>query len=39
LRESSRMFDNKLSGTLWIADVSLIPAESSAGSKEESRTR
>jgi tetratricopeptide (TPR) repeat protein len=28
-RSTSRMFDNKLSGTVWIADVSLIPADSS----------
>jgi tetratricopeptide (TPR) repeat protein len=27
LREESRMFDNKLSGTMWIADVSLTPAD------------
>jgi tetratricopeptide (TPR) repeat protein len=27
LREGSRLFENKLSGTVWIADVSLIPAE------------
>ncbi len=25
-REQSRMFDNKLSGTMWIADVSLTPS-------------
>jgi cytochrome c-type biogenesis protein CcmH/NrfG len=39
LRDSSRMFDNKLSGTLWIADVSLVPAEQPASREEESRTR
>jgi tetratricopeptide (TPR) repeat protein len=39
LRDSSRMFDNKLSGTLWIADVSLIPSEPPAGRGEELRTR
>jgi tetratricopeptide (TPR) repeat protein len=27
-RNASRLFDNKLSGTVWIADVSLIPADS-----------
>jgi tetratricopeptide (TPR) repeat protein len=27
LRTGSRLFENKLSGTVWIADVSLIPAE------------
>jgi hypothetical protein len=27
LRSASRLFDNKLSGTVWIADVSLVPAE------------
>jgi hypothetical protein len=28
LRTSSRLFENKLSGTVWIADVSLVPADS-----------
>ncbi|HTR47786.1 MAG TPA: tetratricopeptide repeat protein [Verrucomicrobiae bacterium] len=27
LRNPSRLFENKLSGTAWIADVSLLPAE------------
>jgi tetratricopeptide (TPR) repeat protein len=27
LRLGSRLFENKLSGTVWIADVSLVPAE------------
>ncbi|MGC1975911.1 MAG: hypothetical protein WA671_04265 [Candidatus Sulfotelmatobacter sp.] len=27
LREDSRLFDNKLRGSVWIADVSLVPAE------------
>ncbi len=27
-RSTSRLFDNKLSGTVWIADISLIPADS-----------
>jgi tetratricopeptide (TPR) repeat protein len=30
LRPASRMFDNKLSGTAWIADVSLIPSAAPA---------
>jgi len=28
-RDPSRLFDNKLSGTVWIADLSLVPASSS----------
>jgi hypothetical protein len=32
-RNGSRLFDNKLSGTVWIADVSLTPAESDSGQK------
>ncbi len=31
LREQSHMFDNKLSGTMWIADVSLTPSDGPAG--------
>ena len=27
VRDRSRLFDNKLSGLVWIADVSLVPAE------------
>ena len=27
LRTGSRLFENKLSGTVWIADVSLVPEE------------
>ncbi|MFZ1974597.1 MAG: tetratricopeptide repeat protein [Candidatus Acidiferrales bacterium] len=27
LRENSRLFDNKLRGSVWIADVSLVPAK------------
>ena len=27
-RSTSQEFDNKLSGTVWIADISLIPADS-----------
>jgi hypothetical protein len=39
LRPASRMFDNKLSGTAWIADVSLIPAEPPASGRSEPRTQ
>jgi tetratricopeptide (TPR) repeat protein len=39
LRYASRMFENKLSGTVWIADVSLVPSEPPAASKSEPRTR
>jgi len=30
-RDPSRLFDNKLSGTLWVADVSLVLASAEAG--------
>ncbi|MGC2736956.1 MAG: hypothetical protein WA274_03600 [Candidatus Acidiferrales bacterium] len=30
-RTASRMFENKLSGTVWLADVTLVPAESEPG--------
>ncbi len=30
-RDPSKRFDNKLSGSAWIADVSLVPAESETG--------
>jgi tetratricopeptide (TPR) repeat protein len=30
-RDPSRRFDNELSGSAWIADVSLVPAESTEG--------
>jgi hypothetical protein len=30
-RQPSRLFENKLSGTVWIADTSLIPDEEQAG--------
>ncbi|MGB0036975.1 MAG: hypothetical protein WBP79_16010 [Candidatus Acidiferrales bacterium] len=30
-RPTSRMFDNKLAGTVWIADVSLVPSDAPAG--------
>lgn len=29
-REPSRRFDNKLSGTVWVADVSLVPSDGAA---------
>jgi tetratricopeptide (TPR) repeat protein len=31
-RTPSRLFDNRLSGTVWLADVSLVPSDSSAES-------
>jgi len=31
VRRQSRLFDNKLSGTVWIADVSLTPANTETG--------
>ncbi len=33
LREPSKRFDNKLSGSVWIADVSLVPSEGGATQK------
>jgi tetratricopeptide (TPR) repeat protein len=38
-RPASRMFDSKLSGTAWIADVSLIPADPIAAIAAEPQTR
>ena len=38
-REPSRMFDNKLSGTVWIADVTLTPSEPSVDPATEMKTR
>jgi tetratricopeptide (TPR) repeat protein len=35
VRSPSRLFDNKLSGTVWIADISLIPSD--AGEEQASR--
>ena len=32
VRYPSRLFDNKLGGTAWIADVSLVPTERNSGS-------
>lgn len=31
LRNPSRLFDNKLSGTAWIADISLVPSSTETG--------
>ena len=30
-RDPSRLFENKLSGTVWVADVSLVPASAESG--------
>jgi tetratricopeptide (TPR) repeat protein len=38
-REQSRMFDNKLSGTVWIADVTLTPSEPPVDPTMEMKTR
>jgi hypothetical protein len=38
-REQSRMFDNKLSGTVWIADVTLTPSQPTADQATERRNR
>jgi tetratricopeptide (TPR) repeat protein len=38
-RYPSRLFDNKLGGTAWIADVSLIPSDVSAGAAGEPPSR
>jgi tetratricopeptide (TPR) repeat protein len=38
-REASRLFDNKLSGAVWMADVSLVLAEPTAPNKTEPPTR
>ena len=38
-RDQSRMFDNKLSGTLWIADVTLTPTVPPANGATELKTR
>jgi tetratricopeptide (TPR) repeat protein len=38
-RDHSRLFDNKLSGVAWIADVSLVPSEPPAASESGLRTR
>lgn len=34
-RGKSRLFENKLSGTAWLADVSLLPAEADAGRAQQ----
>jgi tetratricopeptide (TPR) repeat protein len=33
-RSPSRLFDNKLAGTAWIADVSLVPSDSPPGARK-----
>jgi tetratricopeptide (TPR) repeat protein len=38
-RYPSRLFDGKLGGTVWIADVSLIPEDVSAGATAEPSSR
>jgi hypothetical protein len=30
-RDRSRLFENKLAGTVWIADISLVPSSAQAG--------
>jgi tetratricopeptide (TPR) repeat protein len=35
LRDPSKFFDNKLSGTVWISDVSLVPAAGDVGQKPQ----
>lgn len=39
VRYPSRLFDNKLDGTAWIADVSLVPADVSGTPAEEPPSR
>lgn len=39
VRSMSRLFDNKLSGTAWIADVSLIPPDAATATAGEPRSR
>ena len=34
-REGSRLFENKLSGTVWIADVTLVPADLASGNASQ----
>lgn len=36
-RQPSRMFENKLEGTVWIDDVSLVPQKASLGNAEQAR--
>ena len=35
LRTGSRLFDNKLSGTVWLADVTLVPADAELGTASQ----
>jgi tetratricopeptide (TPR) repeat protein len=39
LRPPSRLFDNKLSGTAWIADISLIPSDAAADETGERQSQ
>ena len=39
LREDSRLFDNKLRGSVWIADVSLVPTQAQGTPRNESDPR
>jgi hypothetical protein len=39
VRDPSRLFDNKLSGTAWIADVSLVASSAASGTATEQRSR
>jgi len=39
IRYPSRLFDNKLSGTAWIANVSLTPADTAGNATEEPSSR
>jgi len=39
VRDPSRLFDNKLSGTAWIADVSLVASSAASGAATEQRSR
>lgn len=39
VRDPSRLFDNKLGGTVWIADVSLIASSAASGAATEQPSR
>jgi len=34
-RGGSRLFENKLSGTVWIANLTLVPADSESGNSPQ----
>ena len=34
-RTGSRLFENKLSGTVWLADVTLVPADAEPGNSPQ----